>query len=154
MAAIQERTRGERMPAKHPGGLQNLQEHRGLYVLTQRLFQLQFLRPFDVVADIGGVDAWARDLQLVEGLDCLEFDDARSGQPGERDVLGQLSMRPGRRPERRGCTMSVEIDREIEIREAAEDLACEDFAFSRILEKRAPQQQRQRDRNQLRHCRS
>ena len=102
--------------------LQDLEEHRRAHVLAQRLLQLQFLRPFHVVADVGHVDARPRDLQLVEDLDGLQLDDARAAQPGEHDVLRQLAVRSGRRAERRGSAVAVERDREIQPRDAAEEL--------------------------------
>ena len=123
---------GREFLAQQPRRLQDLEEHRRADVLAQRLLQLQFLRPLDVVADVGGVDARPRDLQLVENLDGLQLDDARAAQPGEHDVLRQLTVRSGGRPERRGGAVAVKVDREIQPGQAAEELALrqvEDLAF-------------------------
>src|SRR3974377_614312 len=66
---------------------QNLDEHGRLDVLAQRLLQLQFRRRLNCGADVGDVDGGTRDGQLVENLDRLQLDDARTGQPAEGDVL-------------------------------------------------------------------
>ena len=137
--------------------LQDLHQHRGLHIFAQRLLEPQFLRPFDVVAHVGGVDARARNLQLVENLYRLQLDDARAAQPGEGDILRQLTVRTRGRTKRRRRAMPVKFHRKIQPGDAAEEFVgrqVEDFAFPLILEKGAPQQQRQRNRYQFSHCRA
>ena len=73
----------------------------------------QLLAPLDVVADGLHVDARPRDVELVEDLDGLELDDARAGQPGQDDVLGQLRVRAGGRADRRGGRPAEEADRQV-----------------------------------------
>ena len=73
----------------------------------------ELLRPFDVVADRRHVDARPRHLDLVVDLDGLQLDHPPAGEPGERDVLRHLGVRPRRRAERRRGAMFVERDGEI-----------------------------------------
>ena len=78
------------------------------------------------------VDAGAWDLQFVEDLDGFELDNAGTAQPGKRDVLRQLSVRPCGRPERRGRAMAVKRNRQIQPGDAAKEFVArqvEDFAF-------------------------
>ncbi len=79
---------------------QHVDQHRALHVLIERLGDAQLLRPLDVVADVGRVDARPRDLQLVVDLDRLELHDPPAGEPGEHEVLSHLRLRPGRRARR------------------------------------------------------
>ncbi len=174
MDAIHARTRGERMPSRlyptlmsktvlpygksSPSSLDAFRISRNIAapdVLAQRLLELQFLRPFHVVADVGDVDAGPGNLQLVQDLDGLQLDDARSAQPRKHDVLRQLAVRSGGRSQRRGRMVAVEYHRKIEPRNAAEESSfrqVEDLAFLAVLEERPPQEQGQRDGNQFRHC--
>ena len=97
------------------------------------MVEFEFLRPFDVVAHVGDVDARAGDFQLVQNLHRLELDDACAAQPGERDVLRQLSVRPGGRTEGRCRAMAVKLHREVQPGDAAEEFIrrqIEDFALS------------------------
>lgn len=80
---------------------QYIQQHESLEVLLEGLIQLQFLRPFAIVALVGHVDAGLGDVQLVEHLHCLEFDIPSAAQPRGQDILGKLRMRTGR-PRREG----------------------------------------------------
>ncbi|MCG3121338.1 MAG: hypothetical protein ALAOOOJD_04382 [bacterium] len=58
---------------EHVGGNKHFDEHVPGNVLAQRLLQPQLLRPFDVVADIGHVDARPRDFELIENLHGFEL---------------------------------------------------------------------------------
>src|ERR1035441_761335 len=102
--------------------LQDFDQHRRFDVFAEGLLQLEFLRPFDVVAHVGHIDTGTRDLQLVQNLHCLKLDDARAAQPGQRDVLRQLTVRPCRRTEGRGRAMAMEFHRQVQPGDAAEEL--------------------------------
>ena len=78
---------------------QDVDERPGHDVLVGRLVEGQFLRPLDVVALVGHVDARPRDDEVVADLDRLQLDEAAAGQPRRHDVLAELRMRAGRRPE-------------------------------------------------------
>ena len=62
--------------------------------------------------------------QAVEDLDGLQLENARSAQPGERDVLRELRVRPGGRPDARRGANAVVRDGEVEpLARAAPNLA-------------------------------
>ena len=81
--------------------MQGVDQDPGPEVLVERLVDAQLLRPLDVVALVGDVDAGLVDVELVERLDRLELDDAGADEPGGDDVLGHLRVRPGGHAERR-----------------------------------------------------
>ena len=81
--------------------VQGVDQDPGPQVLVERLVDLELLRPLDVVALVLHVDAGLVDVELVEGLDRLELDQASADQPRGDDVLGHLGVGAGRDPERR-----------------------------------------------------
>ena len=81
--------------------VEGVDEDPGPEVLVERLVDLEFLRPLDVVPLVLDVDAGFVDVQLVERLDRLEFDQAGAHQPCGDDVLGHLGVGPGGDAERR-----------------------------------------------------
>lgn len=70
-------------------------------------------RSLDVEADVGGVDAGARDLELVHDLHRLQLHHPAARQVGERQVLRQLGVRAcrgtdrGSRRARRGTSAQI-----------------------------------------------
>ena len=91
----------------------HLDEHGPRNVFAQRVLNSQFLRPFDVVADIGHVDARPGNGQAVIDLHGLEFKDPAAGDVAEQDILGHLRVRPGGGADRIARKMAVEAHREI-----------------------------------------
>ena len=102
---------------------QDRHEEPRLRVLHERLLDEKLLRPLDVEAHGPHVDARARDHEPVVDLNGLQLEDAASGQEGERDVLRELRVRAGRRPDGRRRAVAVETHREVEAREAPEHVA-------------------------------
>ncbi len=80
---------------------QHVQQHPGGQVLRERFLQGQLLGPFAIVAGVGDGDAGLAHLQVVEGLDGLELDEAGAAKPCRHDVLRQLRVRAGGRSQRR-----------------------------------------------------
>jgi len=68
-AHVKDRAQGGVFPAEQTP--QDVDQRPGGHVLTGRLLQLEFLRPLDVVAFVGQVNAGPGDLQLVHDLDGL-----------------------------------------------------------------------------------
>ena len=129
-------------------------EHRRLDVLLERLVERQLLRPLDVVAHRLHVDARPRDRQRVVDLDSLQLDDAAAGEPREHDVLRELRVRAGRRPERRRGHAAVHADRQIVRRGPGEELArgqVEDRLPLVELPEHAANERAKRVRTQPRH---
>ncbi len=88
-----------RKPAERAGRLEDLDQVGGLCVLAEGFLDTQLLRPFHVEADARRVNAGARNLETVVHLHGLQLDDPTSRQPRENDVLGELCMRTGCRPD-------------------------------------------------------
>ena len=97
-AHVEEHARALPREAQPP--VERVDQDPGPQVLVERLVDLELLAPLDVVALVLHVDAGLVDLQLVEGLDGLQLDQARPNEPRGDDVLGHLGVRPGRHPER------------------------------------------------------
>jgi hypothetical protein len=89
-------------------------QHRSLHVLVERLVHFELLRPFDVIANVGRVDAWAGNLQGIVHLHSFQFHDPRTGQPREHQVLCHLRLRTRRRPYRIPRRLPVKLHRKIE----------------------------------------
>ena len=120
--------------------LEHLDQHHAGDVFVNRFIEPQFLRELDVVADVGHVDARAVDDQLIVDLDGLEFENARPGNPTQRDVLRQLCLRAGRRTDRRRGFPPVKRHARVERRIGPIDLLqrqVEDGLLPLRLEKHA-----------------
>ncbi len=81
----------QRIAAEH------FNQHGPGNIFAERIFDEQFLRPFDVVADVGHVNARPANGQAVVHLHRFEFQDARTGDITEQNVLGHLRVRPSSR---------------------------------------------------------
>ena len=133
---------------------QDLDEHRPLDVLLERLLQLELLGPLGVQPHRVDVDAGPRDLQLVVDLDGLELLDAAAPQPGEDDVLRHLGLRPGRGAQGARGAPAVEVHGEIEVRVArheATDRQVEDRLLGVELDEHSAHQGAERVRPQGGH---
>ena len=75
--------------------VQGVDQHPGAQVLVERLIDLELLRPLDVVTLVLDIDAGLVDVELVQGLDRLQLDEAGSHQPGHDDVLRHLTVWSG-----------------------------------------------------------
>ena len=92
---------------------QEIDQHRRLDVLLQRLIDGQLLRPLHVVAYRARVDAGSGDDDRIENLHGLQLHHPRAGQPRQDDVLRQLGVRAGRGAERRGSAAAVDLHRRV-----------------------------------------
>ena len=90
-----------------------MDEHRAGDILFERIGHAQFLRPFDVVTDVGRFDAWPRDFQLVVNLNRFELHDPAAAEPGENEILGHLRLRTRRGARRISGDAIVKADRQI-----------------------------------------
>jgi len=139
----------EALGQAHP--LERGEEERGLCVLGLRLADAQLLRPLDVEADVGGVDAGAGDDQAVVDLHRLQLADAGAGEERERDVLRQLSMGTRGGADDGGRAVAVEAPRQVD-RRAVPHLGegqVEDRFMGLPLAQGATDQQGERLRDQL-----
>ena len=102
---------------------QDLEHHQRGRVLLERIVEGQLLAPLDVGAEGLDVDAGAADLEIVEHLHGLQFEEAGAGQPGQHDVLRHLGVGAGGRSERRRDAGAAEIQRNIGTVLAAVELA-------------------------------
>ena len=91
-AHVEDRAERRALPAQHPA--EDVEDGPGDDVLVRRLLQLELLRPLDVVALVGHVDAGPRDHQLVHDLHGLQLDEPAAAQPRRDDVLAELGVRP------------------------------------------------------------
>ena len=66
----------QRIAGKLRIAAEHFDEHGAGDVFAERIFDAEFLRPFDVVADVGDVDAGAADGQAVVHLHGFQFQDA------------------------------------------------------------------------------
>ena len=104
----EQRVAGEgRIAAEH------FDQHRAGHVFAQRIFDEQFLRPFDVVADVGHVDAGAADRQPVVHLHRFQFQNPRAGHVAQQNVLSHLRVRPGGRSGGIAGQLAMKVDRQI-----------------------------------------
>ena len=85
--------------------VQRVNQHPGARVLLQRLVNLEFLRPLDVIAFVLHIDAGLRDVEFIQGLHGLELDITSPAKPGCDDVLRHLRVRPRGRAERGADTL-------------------------------------------------
>ena len=87
-------------PAEPP--VEGMDQHPRTQVLVERLVDAQLLRPLDVVALVGDVDARLVDVELVERLDRLELD-ARGRRRATRRRCSGPSGNAGRPRRRTAC---------------------------------------------------
>jgi hypothetical protein len=92
---------------------QQVQRKPGFQVFVEGLGQRVLGRPLGVVALVLGIDAGLGDLQTVHDLHRLQLDEAPTGQPRSHDVLRQLRVRPGRRPDRCLAGLAEDLDQAI-----------------------------------------
>ena len=104
-AHVEDRARGRPHPSRPR---QDVHERPRDDVLVRRLVERQLLRPLDVVALVGHVDARPRDLQLVVHLDRLQLDEPAAAEPRRDDVLTELGVRAGRWADGRGERLAEE----------------------------------------------
>ena len=71
--------------------------------------------------------------QLVQHLHRLQLEQARAAEPREDDVLGQLAVWPGRRPDRGGTPPPEEVEAEVDdaMRARLDALAVRGVRFER-----------------------
>ena len=93
---------------KSQSPVQGVDQDPRVEVLGERLLDPELLRPLDVVALVLHVDAGLGNFDLIEGLDCLEFDEPGATQPGDNDVLGELRVWTGGNSERGLEGMSID----------------------------------------------
>jgi len=74
---------------RYPGGKAKLAP------FIKRVFEGKLLGPLGVVPFVEDIDAGFLELQAIELLHGLEFDEAASGDIGTDDVLGELRVGPG-----------------------------------------------------------
>ena len=141
----------QRLPsAEHPD------EHRGLHVLIDARRHRELLAPLDVVSNGLHIDARPRDVEVVDHLDRLQFEEARSPEPGEHQVLRHLRVRTGGRADRRGAAPTEELESEIDVGFRAPDARrrlVEDPVAGRPLMVDAAQQGTERHRCERCHTR-
>ena len=89
-----------RVPRPAEAPMEGMDQDPGPQVLVERLVDLELLRPLDVVALVGHVDAGLVHIELVERLDRLELEHPGADDPRRDQVLGHLGVRPGRHAER------------------------------------------------------
>ena len=124
-------------------------------VLEERLRQGQLLRPLHIEAHVLRVDAGAGDVELVENLDRLELEDARSAEPRQHHVLRELRVRARRGTHAGRGARAVVRDGEVEAgARAAPDLAgleVVDGAGARVLDEHAAEEVFEALRNEVTH---
>jgi len=124
LEAVSDRDVEDRV-ALAPGHLEKIvedgDEEPALDVLAEGVGDRELLRPLDVETDGPHVDARPRDHEGVVDLDGLELEDPPAREIRQRDVLGELRVRSGGGPDRRGRPVSVESRGEVPAREPAVD---------------------------------
>ncbi len=92
---------------------EHFDEHGAGHVFAQRMLDEQFLRPFDVVADVGHVDAGSTDGKAVVHLHRFELEDSAACHVAQQNVLGHLGVWPSGGPGGVAGEFAVEVDGEI-----------------------------------------
>ena len=90
---------GSESPQRPVARLEHFDEHHARDVFVERLLEPQFLREFNVVPDIGHVDARAIDDQLIVDLHGLQFEDARTAEPAQQMFCAICVCGPAAVPE-------------------------------------------------------